>query len=75
MFFTHLYEFVVSPLIFVIECSFFLLFRVLKSPGLAIIGVSLVVNTLCLPLYKMADAQQDEERERQAGMARARAGD
>ena len=70
MFFTHLYEFVVSPLIFVIECSFFLLFRVLKSPGLAIIGVSLVVNTLCLPLYKMADAQQDEERERQAGMAR-----
>lgn len=70
MFLTHLYEFVVSPLIFVIECSFSLLFRVLKSPGLAIIGVSLVVNTLCLPLYKMADAQQDEERERQASMAR-----
>jgi len=70
MILTHLYEFVVSPIIFVIECAFSILYGMLKSPGLAIVGVSLVVNVLCLPLYKMADAQQDEERERQAGMAR-----
>ena len=70
MFLTHLYEFVVSPIIFIIECTFFLLYRSLHNPGLAILGVSLVVNVLCLPLYKMADAAQDEERERQSGMAK-----
>ena len=70
MIFTRLYEFVVSPLVFVIECSFNILYRMLHSPGLAIVGVSLVVNALCLPLYRMADAQQDEERERQASMRR-----
>ena len=65
----HLYEFVVSPIVFIIECTFFLLYRLLHNAGLAILGVSLVVNVLCLPLYRMADAQQDEERERQSAMA------
>ena len=64
-----LYNLIVSPLVFIIECSFNLLYRALDNPGLAIIGVSLVVNVLCLPLYRMADAQQEEERERQADMA------
>ena len=43
---------------------------VTHSPGTAIAGVSVAVNLLCLPLYRMAEAAQDRERARQRGMSR-----
>lgn len=37
--------------------------RVVGDPGLAIIALSLAMNFLVLPLYRRADAMQEEERE------------
>lgn len=67
---TTLYNIVVAPLVYVIECVFSVMFRLLGDPGWAVVGVSLVVNLLCAPLYAMADSKSREERERQASMAR-----
>jgi YidC/Oxa1 family membrane protein insertase len=44
-------------------------YSVLHSYGLAIVVLSLVVNTVLLPLYHMADKWQQEEREKQNKMA------
>ncbi len=63
-----LYNVVVTPLIYIVELAFSILYRVLGNPGLALIGVSLVVNFLCLPLYRMADRAQEAERDKQKSM-------
>ena len=63
-----LYDIIIQPLVYLIELVFSLGYRITDSAGMAVIGVSLVVNLLCLPLYRMADAAQDAEREKQAGM-------
>lgn len=67
---TLLYDTIVTPLIYLIEMVFAVLYRLLDNSGLAIVGVSLVVNLLCLPLYRMADRLQEEERQKQASMAK-----
>ncbi len=64
-----LYHLIVSPIEYIIEFVFVLLNRWLGNPGFAIIGVSLVVNILVLPIYKRADAIQEEERKKQQEMA------
>ncbi len=65
----YAYNLIVKPLELIVELVFVLLYRYLKDPGLAIIGVSLVVNILVLPIYKRADAAQEEERKMQEKMA------
>lgn len=65
---TVLYDFIVTPLVYIVELAFSILYRVLNNPGLALIGVSLVVNFLCLPLYRMADLAQEAERDKQKSM-------
>ena len=67
---TILYDIIVTPLVYIVELSFSILYRVLNNPGLALIGVSLVVNFLCLPLYRMADLAQEAERDKQKSMER-----
>lgn len=67
---SFLYNFIVTPLIYLVEFVFSVLYRIVANPGLAIVGVSLVVNFLCLPLYRMADRLQEEERQRQASMSK-----
>lgn len=63
-----LYWVVVTPLVYIIEFTFSVLYRLVANPGLAIVGVSLVVNFLCLPLYAMADRTQAAERQKQKDM-------
>ncbi len=65
-----LWNIVISPLVYLIELVFSLFWYGTGSPGVAIIGVSIVVNLLCLPLYKMADDAQERERAKQASMQR-----
>lgn len=65
-----LYDLFIRPLIFVIDFVFSISFKLLDNPGLSIIVVSIVVNAICIPLYAMADARQEEERARQAKMER-----
>lgn len=60
---------IIMPIELLVEISFTVMLRLLNNCGLAIICVSLVVQTIILPLYKRADALQDEEREKQKDMA------
>ena len=65
-----LYNLIVMPIQIVVEMTYSFMYRLLDNRGLAIIAVSLVIQTLILPLYKRSDALQDEEREKQKSMER-----
>ncbi|MDO4537369.1 MAG: membrane protein insertase YidC, partial [Coriobacteriales bacterium] len=65
-----LFDIIIQPIVLLIEFVFANATRAGGVPGVAIIFVSLAVNILCLPLYRMADAQQEKERERQKAMER-----
>ncbi|PSX03990.1 YidC/Oxa1 family membrane protein insertase, partial [Photobacterium angustum] len=64
-----LYDIFISPLIWGMNFVLVNAYSVLHSYGLAIVVLSLVVNTVLLPLYHMADKWQQEEREKQNKMA------
>ncbi len=65
-----LYNIVVQPIVMLIELVFGLFHHMTDSPGISIVGVSIIVNLLCLPLYKMADDQQERELAKQRSMER-----
>ena len=52
-----------KPLELIFEVVYVMTYRVIENPGLSIIVLSLVMNVLVLPLYKRADAMQEEERD------------
>ena len=54
----------IRPLQLVFEVIFTIANRVVGDPGLSIIALSLAMNFLVLPLYRRADAMQEEERDR-----------
>lgn len=64
------YDILISPVELFIEFIFSLFNRLLNggSYGISIIGVSLAVSLLTLPLYKKADGLQEEERKKQKSM-------
>lgn len=53
----------IRPLQLVFEVIFTIANRVVGDPGLSIIALSLAMNFLVLPLYRRADAMQEEERD------------
>ena len=61
-------QLLIGPLQLFFEFVFYYAKMVTNSAGLSIIILSLVVNFLLLPLYKRADAIQDEERAQQKKM-------
>lgn len=61
-------QLLIGPLQLIFEFVFYYAKMVTNSAGLSIIILSLVVNFLLLPLYKRADAIQDEERAQQKKM-------
>ena len=61
---TFLYNLVISPIILLFDTVFSLFFTATNRVGTSIIILSLVVNLLVLPLYRRADAMQEEERVR-----------
>ena len=63
-----IYYVIIYPIELLLEVCFTLINRVAGNPGVAIIGVSIVISFLLLPLYLRADKIQDEERQRQAKM-------
>ena len=72
--FSALYNILISPIELVLEIIFELMFRLLghgkTNQGLAVIGVSLAVSLLTLPLYRRADAVQQKARDIQQKMSR-----
>ncbi|MBR1471136.1 MAG: YidC/Oxa1 family membrane protein insertase [Lachnospiraceae bacterium] len=63
-----LYNVVVRPVEYLIEFIFTVMYSLLGHEGVTLIGMSLAVSTLVLPLYARAEAIQEEERKRQKAM-------
>ena len=70
-FFDILEALTIGPLKLVFETIFSIANRVMGHPGLAIIALSLVMNILVLPLYRRADAMQEESRDTEARLHKA----
>ena len=66
--FSALYTLIIYPIELFLEVIFSIIYDLRPSACLAIIGVSLVVNFLLLPLYNRADRISQEERQRQDSM-------
>lgn len=58
-----------GPLKLVFEIIFMLANEMVHHPGFSIIVLSLVMNILVLPLYRRADAMQEEARDKEAKLA------
>ncbi len=61
-----LYTIILYPLVQIIEISFKIFAKLFDNTGIAVIGVSLTVTLLCLPLYIVAEHWQQVERDTQA---------
>lgn len=59
---------VIYPLTQIIETAFTFSYKILKNTGFALLGVSLAVSLLTLPLYAVAEHWQETERKLQAKM-------
>jgi YidC/Oxa1 family membrane protein insertase len=62
------YTLFIWPIRFILEFFFVLSIRIFDAPGSSVIFLSIVVNTLTLPIYIIADRWQKEERELQKRM-------
>lgn len=62
------YTIFIFPIEQIIELIYVFAFRISRSPGISIIGISLAVSTLVLPVYLSAEKQQQAEREKQKQM-------
>ena len=60
-----LFNLLIYPVKQIIEFAFSLFYHVFKNPGAAILGVSLAVTIMCLPLYIVAERWTDFERDTQ----------
>ncbi len=60
----------IGPLKLVFEIIYSLAYRFLDDPGLAIIALSLAMNLLVLPLYRRADAMQEQARDTENKLSR-----
>ena len=59
---SFIYSIIIGPLQLFFEVLFMLAYKVIDDPGTSIIVLSLAINFLVLPLYRRADAMQEEER-------------
>ena len=64
-----IYNIVISPIELVVEILFVSLFNIIGNYGFSLLGVSVLISLLTLPLYRRADAIQKESRKKQEEMA------
>ena len=69
-FWTGLYTLLLKPLELIFEVIYKAAYQNIHNPGLSIIALSLAMNFLVLPLYRRADAMQEEERETEARLSK-----
>ncbi len=60
---SFLYTVIVYPIELIVELLFVFVFKAFKNTGIAVVGVSLLVTLLSLPLYIIAERLQKEERD------------
>jgi len=65
-FFSVLEAFFIGPLKLIFEIIFQVAYEWIHNPGIAIIFLSLLMNILVLPLYRRADAMQEQARDTEA---------
>ena len=65
---TILYNIILSPITQIIEIAYRIFNKMFSNTGMAILGVSLTVTLLCLPLYIVAENWQETERKIQDDM-------
>ena len=65
---TLIYKTLIGPLELFFEVVFSIAYRLLDDVSLSIVALSLAMNFLVLPLYRRADALQEEERDRALAM-------
>ncbi len=63
-----LYNFFILPIEYLMDAVVYKLFKVYMDPALVLIGLSLVVSVVTLPLYRRAELLQNEERAKQKKM-------
>ncbi|MCL2295411.1 MAG: membrane protein insertase YidC [Spirochaetes bacterium] len=63
-----LYSLIIFPVEQIIEACYVLFFRIFRNHGFSIIGVSVAISFILLPLYLLAEKQQRAEREKQKQM-------
>ena len=63
MLLTSIYNLLIGPLVLLFEFIYSMAHKLTENPGLSIIALSLAMNFLVLPLYRRADAMQEEERQ------------
>ena len=63
-----LYTLIIYPLYTIIEIAYTLVYKILHNAGFSVIGVSVAITLLCLPLYAVAEHWQEVERETQEKM-------
>ncbi|MBR1613992.1 MAG: YidC/Oxa1 family membrane protein insertase, partial [Treponema sp.] len=63
-----LYTLIIYPLYSIIEVAYTLVDKVTSNEGIAVIGVSIAITLLCLPLYAVAEHWQEVERDKQNKM-------
>ncbi|GHV04465.1 membrane protein [Spirochaetia bacterium] len=66
---TALYTLIIYPLVQLIEVVYLFAYRLCDNFALGILGLSLAVSTMILPLYFIAEKWQDIERETQKRLA------
>ena len=64
-----LYTIIIYPPQLFIEIVFELFYKVFKNSGISVLGVSLAVSFICLPLYIVTEKWQDTERNIQKRLA------
>lgn len=57
------YNIIIYPLIQIIEVVYLVVWKLFKNSGYAVLGVSVAVTFLCLPLYIIAESWQEKERQ------------
>ena len=62
---TFFYTLIIYPLYQIIELVYHVFFEICSNEGISIIGVSIAVTLLCLPLYAVAENWQQIERNTQ----------
>jgi YidC/Oxa1 family membrane protein insertase len=66
---TLLYNIIIFPIVQIIDVFYLFVFRVFENPGIAVVGVSLMVSVCTLPLYLEAEKWQKRERDIQKRLA------
>lgn len=66
---TILYDIIIYPIEFLVELLYVFFIKALGMEGLAIIGISVAVNLLTLPLYHAAEQLQKAERDQRIALA------